>query len=381
LVTAKRATVPESEPRRSSVRRVLLFAALGVVAALAPWAQGRVRTSLEAGRHLERGAELLNRGDAAGAEQEWRAAAQIAPANPNAGRALGTLLQSQGRLDEAREVLLRLAEAAPREPHVLCELADAELRSGTMKLLEAAAADGERAAGLEPDCLRAQTVAGNAWTSRGDPVRGASFLRRAVQLNPADVPLALRLAEVLLDAQLRDDAARTALDLTRRYPGYAGGYLLLARCYRGYPPGSAEARGIGPALRTAVQLDPTDAEAQAQLARHLLGAGDAAAAVRHLEASRLLNPRRAGTLFDLGRVYQAVGRHAEAERMIQAFRRRTDLEAEADSLEKRLLFEPTNEALFRRLKVVTTALEDPARLARARHRMSGQPAPAPTGSP
>src|SRR5205823_3214480 len=163
-----------------------------------------------------------------------------APSNPTVYRALGTLYLHQGRLPEARTALLRLAALSPSEPHALCGLAEAELQAGPTALLEAAAEDGARAAALEPACVRAQTVAGNAWISKGDLRRGLGYLRSAVRLNPADVPLTLHFARTLLDAQQLDEAAGVAQELTRRYPGFAEGYVLLATCYGGYPPGSPQ---------------------------------------------------------------------------------------------------------------------------------------------
>src|SRR5207245_1540993 len=136
--------------------------------------------------------------------------------------------------------LNRLADLAPAEPHSLCELAEAELQAGPAALLDAAAADGARAAVLEPGCVRAQTAAGNAWITKGDARRAIPYLRRAVLLKPADLPLSLHLARVLLDAQQPEAAARIGEELTRRYPGLADGYVLLATCYETYPPESHE---------------------------------------------------------------------------------------------------------------------------------------------
>lgn len=283
----------------------------------------------------------------------------------------------QGRLNEARDALHRLADVAPREPHALCELAETELRSGQAALLEPAALDGSRAAALEPDCVRAQTVAGNAWLTRGDSRRAVEHLRRAVKLNPSDLPLTLHLAKTLLDAQRTAEAADLARGLVRRYPGFAEGYYLLATCYETYPPQSAEFRSVAEHLAKALTLEPTYARAQARTGYHLLAAGDARRALRHLEAARLLAPRDGSILFDLSRAYLALGRRAEAARVRQEFERGSALENEAAALEKRLLLDPRNERLYQRLEVVSRALGDPERVARARRRA----APGGTGDP
>jgi tetratricopeptide (TPR) repeat protein len=317
--------------------------------------------------------DLLNGGNPVQAEQEWRTAAQLAPRSASAYRALGALYLSQGRFPEARWALNRLVDLAPREPHALCELAEAEHRRGEPELIRAAAEDGERAARLEPECIRAQTVAGTAWTDLGDTRRGVKYLREAVRLSPADVPLAQQVVRVLLEAQQLDEAARLARSITVRYPGYAQGYALLAACYRLYPPESRQARELPGALRRCLALEPTNGLGQAMAGQYHLRAGDARKAAGHLEAARLLNPRRTDTLFALSRAYKQLGRMDEATQVAAEFRRRSTLENEFAALEKRFVIAPTR-AIAIRLARLATALGEPERAQRyTRGRESAAP--------
>jgi tetratricopeptide (TPR) repeat protein len=357
-------------------RAIVLLAILAAVAALAPFLSRRVVRSMAAGTRLESGAALLAVGDATGAERDWRDAARIAPGDPNVYRALGALYLAQGRLPEARTTLHRLAAVAPREPHTLCELAEVELRARTVPLLQAAAEDGDRAAALEPECVRARTVAGNAWIERGDLRRGVDHLRAAVRLNPADVPLALHLTRSLLEAQQVEEAAQAAEGLTRRYPGHAAGYVLLGVVYQLYPPASPQGRSVRAVLERAVRLDPTNALAQAQLGHVLLNVGEPAAAVRYLQAARYLNPAKSSTLFDLSRAYAATGRPAQAERLARTYRQRSALENEVAMAEKRLVVQPAEVTTMLRLATLHEALGEAATAARYRHQaaaVSGRP--------
>ena len=351
--------------------------ALAIALGVAPLLYSRVTQTLAAQEHLYRGVDLLNSGNAGSAEEEWRAAIRMAPGNGNPYRALGSLYLAQGRLAEAREVLRKLTQVAPKEPHVLCELAEVEYRQGTVPLLRATAEDASLEATREPDCIRAQIVAGNAWLDQGDVKRGLEHLRRAVRLNPSDVALTLQLIRFLLEGQQLEEATRTAAELTRRYPGYAQGYTLLATCYQLYPPGSPQARDLQPTLERALLLDPTNGLAQAQLGHVLLAAGDTQKAVRHLEVARLLNSRRTSTFFDLGLAYARLGRTAEAEKARAEFRRRSTLENDLAALEKRLALEPGSTKDLERLKALATALGEPER---ARRFLRQAPAPAPPGS-
>ena len=338
---------------------------------LLPWVRTRVAGSLQVEAALNRGAAALEQGDARAAEAEWQAAATSAPTNANVYRALGTLYLRQGRLLEARQALNRWADLAPDEPHILCDLADAELTAGTTQLLDAAAQDGVRAAELEPECVRAQTVAGNALITKGFQTRSLPYLRRAVQLKPADIPLAVHFGKVLLSAQQPDEAARVGQRLIRKYPGAVEGYLLLAKSYLAFPADSPEAKSVTELLLKATALDPlspSSAEAQSRLGHQYVVSGDMPAAERCLKVARYLNPQDETALFDLHAAYQAQGRATEAEAALTEFRKRSAWDNEASTLEKQLLLDPKNEELYRRLGRVSAALGQPERLVRARNR-------------
>lgn len=357
---------PALAPRH--LRSIVALALLGVVLAILPWVRERISRSLEAEGYVNLGAAALEKGRAQDAEAAWLQAGRLMPGNPNVYRALGSLYLSQNRLAEARRTLNRLADLAPREPHALCELAEEELRSGSAQLLEAAATDGERAAKLEPDCIRAQTVAGNAWLTRGDERRTILFLRRAVYLKPADVPLALHFARVLLNFQRPREAAVIGQDLVRRYPGAAEGYALLGNCYLVYPAGSTELGQAAGLFQQALSLDPLNAGAHSRLGHLQMESAEWEQARRNLECAHFLAPRDTAVMFDLARVYRRAGRASEAAALEAEFRRWSTLETTAGELEKRLLLDPGNQDLLRQLEGVTHQLGDPERLQRARQR-------------
>lgn len=358
--------------------------ALLVLALCSPLVYGQVQRAMavqSAQEHLFAGIQRLNMGDATGAEAAWRAALRSEPRYGSAHRALGALYLSQGRLEEARQVLRQLASIAPREPHVLCELAEAGYLRGGPARVRLAAEDAELAVQLEPDCFRARTVAGNAWQELGDHRRGLAHLRAAVQLRPADVALAQQLVRGLLDGQQREEAAATARRLTEQYPGYAHGHALLAACYQLFPPGSPEQQALRPAAARALALDPTSALAHAVLGQALLNEGDASRAARHLEAARLLNPGRTATLFALARAYQLLGRAQLSEQLRTEFARRSMLENEVAALEKRLVLEPANARLRRRLQELARKLGEPERAARFAPDSAPSPQARPGASP
>lgn len=355
-------------PAARPLRSILALALLGLVLAIVPWVRERISRSLEAEGYVNLGTAALERGGVREAEAAWLQAGRLASNNPNVYRALGSLYLSQNRWAEARSALNRLADLAPQEPHALCELAEAELRSGSAQLLVAAAIDGERAAKLEPDCIRAQTVAGNAWLSRGDERRTVLFLRRAVRLKPADVPLALHFGRVLLTFRRPEEAAAVGRDLAHRFPGCAEGYALQGESYLAYAPRSPELRQAANLFQRALNLDPLYEVARARLGHLLLERGETKAALQQLECARLLAPRDTSVMFDLARAYRRADRTADAVATEREFSHWNGLETQASELERRLLLEPGRDDLLQSLEAVTRQLGDPQRLERARQR-------------
>jgi tetratricopeptide (TPR) repeat protein len=266
-----------------------LLAVLGVLGALLVAFLPHLLRMRTAETQLYRGMALLNAGDAAGAEAAWKTAAQSAPANPNVHEALGKLYLAQGRLAEARAALNRQADLGPREPHVLCELAEAEYRAaeGGPDVAEHALRDAVRAATLEPGCVRAQTVAGSLFLEKDDAARAIAHLERAVAANPADVPLTIHLINTLLQENRLDEARGWAERLAGRYPAFAPAHALLGRMYQLGPQNPAQTEKMRRALAAALRLDPMNALAHAVTGHDLLGRNASKQAVRHLEAARL----------------------------------------------------------------------------------------------
>jgi predicted Zn-dependent protease len=326
----------------------------------------------QAESHLYRGAELLRQKLPADAEREWLAARNLTPNDANVYRALGELYRAQGRTADARVAYNRLADVAPREPHVLCEFAEQELRSSTPENVAEATADALRAARLEPSCVRALTIAGDASMDQGDQKIGLSFLRRAVTLKPEDVPLALHLTNRLLEANDLAGALAVSRDLTRRYPGYSQGYALMATVCALYPRDTPESRSAAGLFLKALQCDPTNGLAHAKLGYLYVNTGDAARGIRHLEAARLLRYSQSSLLYTLARAYRSAGRDADSERVQREYQQIAKLEQQLTLLERQAQTAQGDAALQKRLRDTAAAL-DQARAGST----AAQPPPAP----
>lgn len=352
--------------KASPVRLSVVLVSLVVLALAAPSLREQVRLYGEVDGLLALGAANLNQGRIDDAERAWTRAAQLAPRNPTVQHALGSLYLASGRWDAARQALHRFADLAPEEPHALCELAEQELNTGSLRLLEPASWDAARAAALEPTCLRAQLAAANAWLARGDDRRGIRYLQRAAALDPGTPAHRVRMVRLLLRSQRLPEAIRTASELSRKYPGSSAAWGVLGECYAQCPPDSPEGRQAAAVLLQAVRLDPLNGAAHASLGRLLVTRGMPGAALPHLEAARELGSSDVSLLFNLGRAYRATGRVAEASRVEAEFQRLNAIESELAALEKRLAVNPDEPGALERLLRLAEALHDPGRRERYR---------------
>ncbi len=357
---------PQAINGKRSRYRLALLALLLVLLPVSWLAGSRVQHSLQVSNALDQGARLLEAGESREAEQAWLEAARLAPDNPNVYRALGALYRAQGRVPEERVAYNRLADLSPQEPHLLCTLAAEELRLSSQGMYEATARDAVRAAQLEPQCVRALTVAGEACIRKGDQKQAIAYLRRAVRLKPEDVPLTLHLINTMLQSNDAVGALEVARGLTRRYPGYAQGYALVAVAAGAFPRNSPEAQSAEGALLTALRLDPTNALAHFRLGQSYNIAGDGRRALPHLEAALLLHDDRSALLFQLSQAYAANGRPADAARALDDFHRISALENAISALEKQQSLDTANVNLDRRLAAARAALAREQRCYEAR---------------
>jgi predicted Zn-dependent protease len=360
----------------------LLVVALIVLALLV---RARVLPRLEAGRHLEAGAQHLQAGRLQEAEAAWLAAKQLTPDNPNVWRGLSALYRAQGRMPEAHEAVNRLADLVPKEPHLLCEFVAEELRRSPQGMYEATARDAERAATLEPNCVRALTLAGETAKRKGDDKRAIAYLRRAAQVKPEDVPLTLHLINTMLEANDAAGALETAQELTRRYPGYAQGYALIGVAAGAFPKDRLLGHQVEEALKTALRLEPTNALAHARLGQFYNTGGDPRRALPHLQAALLLYYDRTSLLFQLSQAYRAQGDTAAAERLFRAFQRISAQENQLSALQKQSATTPGDSELALRARQTTDALAEARRFyAEERARLLRELAPnrpRPAGGP
>jgi tetratricopeptide (TPR) repeat protein len=173
---------PDDRAKRLALVRGLLAAKDkdGALAQAKAW-RARDAYNLVAVRAL--GDVYMDRGDKDAAERVYSAIVELLPRDPDAQRALATILKQHGDLAAARARLAAAIDARPDDARLLFELADVELRLGRSQeavgKLEAIVADPSTNEQIRyPAKQRLGQVYGEqrrAATARGDTARAADL--------------------------------------------------------------------------------------------------------------------------------------------------------------------------------------------------------------
>jgi tetratricopeptide (TPR) repeat protein len=141
------------------------------------------------------------------------------PSNDKALTALGHIALADGRLEAARQYLLRATAANSRSFDAWSNLGGVEFNSGNAR---AALGHYERALGLRPKSALAMMNAGQAWAKLGDAAKAEALFSQAAIADPSDpeplTQLGLAAAQAGHTDQARDYFQR-AISIRRDYTG------------------------------------------------------------------------------------------------------------------------------------------------------------------
>ncbi|MHC1788590.1 tetratricopeptide repeat protein [Solidesulfovibrio sp.] len=200
------------------------------------------------------------------------------PADPFGWSVLSSALLHQGRSEQALPPLRRALDLAPREAGLHCNLGLALLALGRT---EEAMAGFRRALEICPGSVAARNKLGNALEAVGRLDEAAAHYQMSLEASPDQPRTLYNLANTLVALGRPGEAAvryRAALALAPDYVFALANYgVVLAGLGR-----AVEAEDYA---RRALRLDSGLAEAQILLANILLLRGDAAGALRVVEAS------------------------------------------------------------------------------------------------
>lgn len=232
-----------------------------------------------------------------------------APRSTRAHHSFGNLLRDQGRLEEAIAEYDRALAIESRNAIAHYD------RGGVLLTMnrpnEAIAAYGH-AVELEPTYALAMMNLAAAEFRLGHGPAAASWLRRAIAIEPEAPNLHHNLAHVLTDND-PGEARRefeTALRLAPTSPSILSDYaVLLGRM--------GDHKRATEMLTKSVRLDPTSPEHQYNLGNELVAVGDLDGAVRAYESALQLRPKFPAALENLGNTESLRGNHGRALELLQ----------------------------------------------------------------
>jgi tetratricopeptide (TPR) repeat protein len=194
----------------------------------------------------------LQAGDAAGALECARRAAEEQPANARAHLAAGIALRMSGRFDEATKALARAQSLDPSDHAAEYEIGVVNQLEGR---IEAALGHFERCARLRPDFFAAHFSAGLILAERREWARAADCFRAVVSLQPTQPDALLHLALALERGGHHGEAEAAFVHALATNPHHAP----TVRVFGQYSASRGNFRRAASLFAEAMRLEPDDA--------------------------------------------------------------------------------------------------------------------------
>jgi uncharacterized protein (TIGR02466 family) len=246
------------------------------------------------------------------ADRLYAQALELDPDNSQALRLRGILARERGDIDGSLKLLLRAASAAPDRPEPLGEIALSHMAAGELTEAETTL---RRALAIAPDYVSGLTNLGALLQHRGYVKEAIELYYRVLDGEPDNVEVRCNLAKALTDIGNNEQAlseCSLALEHSGQHP-YAlatlGAVQIDMECY-------AQARAT---LEEATLADPRDDMALVNLGLACYQLDDIDAATRHLRHAVDANPWNARAVADLANSLTASGSVAEALTLCKAF--------------------------------------------------------------
>jgi tetratricopeptide (TPR) repeat protein len=271
--------------------------------------------------------------DPAAAEAEFRKALEVNPQLVCALDGLAQVLLTGGRYDAALDYWRQAVRIQPDAPDLQLALATA-----TYKAAKARQADGlppvdgagaADAIGLftellskHPGMTAAHFTLGNVYANEQRFREAADEYRVVVRQDPTDTVALVAEVKALVDATGYTEALLPAREYVRQKPDDSSGHVLLGMVYRGL----GDYAKAEPELELGAAKAPDDFEARYQLGFVLAKLGKPDQALPQLRKAVALNPGDKSAQFQLAAVLRALGQREEADKIVEQFRKTTDVE-------------------------------------------------------
>ncbi len=277
--------------------------------------------------------------DPAAAEAEFRKALAVNPQLVCALDGLAQVLLNGGRYDAALDYWRRAVRIQPDAPDLELALATATYKAAKARQGDGLPpVDGSTVAdairlitellGKHPGMTAAHFTLGSIYANEQRFREAADEYRVVVSQDPADTIALSAEVKALVDAADYTDALSPAREYARQKPDDPTGHVLLGMVYRGL----GDYAKAEPELEIGAARAPEDFEAHYQLGFVLAKLGKPDQALPQLRKAVALNPGDKSTQFQLAAVLRALGQNEEAEKIVEQFRKTTDVEFQNSQL-------------------------------------------------
>jgi Flp pilus assembly protein TadD len=245
----------------------------------------------------------------------YNRAIATAPENARPYIGIAVLYEALSRADLAVEALRQIERVDPDAPHLHCRLTEAHLG---VEDVRAARDLGAEAVVREPNCARAFSNYGIALARSRYWQSAALMLRRARQLAPEDTGLAKALVDVEIQQGAFDEAARLGEELLRTTPESPELRFNTGVAYAQQPGRPESVTRAVEHLARAAELSPDWFQPHAELGRLYQGLGRPAEAAAAYEQAWRLRPGSPGVAYNLALLWRRLGdpRAGELERQV-----------------------------------------------------------------
>lgn len=277
--------------------------------------------------------------DSADAEAEFRKVIAVDPQRVCALDGLAQVLLKEGHYDAALDDWRQAVHIQPNAPDLQLALATATYKEAKARQADglppvegSTVADAIRLLtallSRHPGMTAAHFTLGNIYANEQRSREGADEYRVVVRQVPADTVALVAEVKALVDVSDYTDALAPARDYVRRKPGDPTGHVLLGMVYRGlgeYPEAESE-------LTIGAARAPDDFEAHYQLGFVLAKLGKPRQALPQLRRAVALHPGDKSAQFQLAAVLRTLGQNDEAAKIVEQFRKTTDVEFQDSQL-------------------------------------------------
>jgi tetratricopeptide (TPR) repeat protein len=271
--------------------------------------------------------------DPAAQEAEFRKALAVNRQLVCALDGLAQVLLSGGRYDAALDYWRQAVQLQPDALDLQLALATATYKAAKARQSDGLPpVDGSTVADAirlftelldkHPGMTTAHFTLGNIYANEQRFREAADEYRVVVRQDPTDPTALAAEVKVLVDATAYTDALSPAREYVRHKPDDSSGHVLLGMVYRGL----GDYAKAEPELELGAAKAPEDFEARYQLGFVLAKLGKPDQALPQLRKAVALNPGDKSAQFQLAALLRSLGQNQEAEKIVEQFRKTTDVE-------------------------------------------------------